>query len=263
MEGWNNPLQRIAVWFVASFAALTAALLAGIQLGTFDWERARAPLLASAALAIAVAASVGVVLLATRVLRPQRTLFELRNRQRSAEKRATKKKPGHGTNWAETAAQDWLLSILHTHEQFSDGPDKVALDAAAVTATAAMKERADKMVESAEFWQARRSLTQLQYAAPVAALLVLVGTLVWVNFSRPEARVASGESPVPVRVTLAAQADPARLISAGCTSRALTGAAIAGDIRTAALVAFPPQDDCAAALVTVDPAIGTMAKAGP
>jgi hypothetical protein len=258
VEEWSDPVHRAAVWYVAAFAALVSVLLAGIQLGSFDWSQARQPLLATLCIAVAVLAAAGVLVVASRVLVPRHSLFSLVERADKARKKLQRKTPSAAVEWRTLAAKDWLLSQLATMEGFTDDPQTLMNGRDAGDQAVAGK--ADRMVRSANALQSRRTFHRLQVFLPVACIFVVGGAVGWGNFSKTQDSSSSSADPIPVTLTLARTADPATAIGKSCSLRVLSGVAISGDLAQRPLVALPAQGDCAAALVQVTPAVGTVQR---
>ncbi|MDN5763448.1 MAG: hypothetical protein L0H41_14190 [Microlunatus sp.] len=254
MEEWQDPIQKAAVWYVAAFGALSAVLIAGVSLTSFDASRARHPLLAILAAILAVAAVAWVGFAASRVLSPRWTTKALLGRYTESAKRGS---------WADIASGDpRVLSPLYVEDGFSgdnDSPRSLWAQAQAADADAAGRLR--EMVAAANRRTSRRWFSVVTVTAPIALAVVLFAALAWGTLSRPDAVVATTDNPLPVRVRLNEGVDPATVFGAGCTDRERTGVAIEGTIPQQALVALPATGSCPAALVSFDPTIGSIVRA--
>lgn len=269
-----DHVARAATWYVGAFAGLGSVLLAGTQLSSLDWNDARAPGLAVIAMGASVTAAITILVLATRVLVPHTTLLDLAKRE---DKRSKRLRTGDLSTldpkerWAAIASRDWLLSKIYAYDMLEERPNDIQNEILDARPNGANPDGAnlDKLLTKASLftnaanrWRSRRSFLQLRWATVIAAPVVFTGTIMWSFFGSPDAPHPSAANPVPVTVTLVQSAQPGHVFGPGCSARHLAGVAVAGDIRSSAMIAFPPQDDCPGKILVVTERIGaiTIAK---
>jgi len=251
----DQVIQRAAVWYVGAFAALGSVIVAGTSITGIDWRHAAHPGEALFLVGTAVAAVVTVITIASLVIIPGCTVATLRRREDRMQRRLQRRTGGKAVAWLDVASEDkHVLRALYNDEAgFRRSPN----DLWAAAREGDPDARADlaSMVATASRWLAYHRFRKLRYVTPVAAAIVLLGGVGWKPLTAASASDnPTSVKPVPVVVNLAPQVSPARLIGAGCTLRALDGVALAGKPGSAVTVAFAPQNDCPAAIVTLTPA---------
>jgi hypothetical protein len=257
----NQSYERAAVWYVGAFGALGAILLGGASLAGVDWASAEHPVWALAVLCAAIAAAFVVVTLAALVIAPGFTPTALSEREDRLQGRIQRRNGGAPVTWEDIASEDRsLFRVLSRDEEaFDSSPN--TLWARAKAGSAKDRDKLRSMVTSANVWRARRRFRILRMVTPIAAVVVLLGGLTWKPLTAPrQTDAVSSASPVPVQVTLAPSADPAKVIGPGCSLRQLNGVAIAGALGSDMLVAFGPQGDCNGALVVLSTGIAIISR---
>lgn len=246
----NQAYERAAVWYVGAFGALGAVLLGGASLAGVDWGQAQHPTSALTLLGVAVIAAFAVVTLAARVIAPGCTPEYLMRREDRLQRRIQRRTGGDHVTWEDIASEDRrvLRALFMDEAAFDASPN--TLWAGAKSGNTGDRDKLRAMVLSANGWMSSRRFTILRIVTPVAAVIVLLGGLAWKPLTAPrQSTDSSTNNPVPVQVILKPGADPATIVSPGCTLRLLSGVAIAGTVGSDAIVAVGPQGDCNGALV--------------
>lgn len=254
-----QAVPRAAIWYVGAFAALGSVLLAGASIASIDWRDAAYPWAALLLLTAAVAASFTVVTLASLVISPGCTVATLRQREDKIQRRIQRHNGGKAVTWQDVASKDKrvLRAIYNDEYNFEHSPND--LWATAKGGDADARSELASMVTVANGWLAYRRFRRLRYITPIVAAIVLIGGIAWKPLTAPPANdKPTSAAPIPVAVELAPTISPVRLIGPGCSLRQLDGVAIAGDLKSAVTVAFAPQGNCNAAVITINPAEATV-----